>query len=161
MNLPNDWIKIARRCFANGCPNGALLGWDTERFFQELKSICPNQHVRNLTDFNYSYCNKYEIVPIQLPESERLFEATVSFSFICNAFSFHWTSYSIDKKRGKVVADSCLPLGIDNPRQQISKFAKESGFYEIEGPWMDLEIEGIELELADTATLGKCLFDDF
>lgn len=161
MALPGDWILKAKESFASGCPNGILLGWDVERFFDELKCACPAQKIRNLTDFNYSYCNKYEIVPEQVPGNGRHFEATASFSFVCNAFSFHWTSYSLDRKRGKVVPDELLPKEIDNPRQTLIDFAKEKGFDEIDNNWMELEIDGIELELADTATLGKCLFDDY
>lgn len=161
MDLPNNWIAEAKLCFADGCPNGVLRKWQLDRFFVDLKAACPNQKIRNATDFNYAYCNKYLIVPLQPPDVKRAFEATIAFSFICNAFSFHWTSYSRDKRRGRVVAEHQLPKSLMGLQDKLTEFACERGFVQIENDWMDIEIDGVELELADVATLGKCLFNDF
>jgi len=161
MALPKDWISQVKMLFTGGRPNGMLLQWDIDRFFAELKAVCNSHRVKNISDFNYAYCNTYIVMPPQPLESKRIFEATISFSFICNAYSLHWTSYSPDKRRGKVVPETVLPKSLENPTGMLRKFAEDNGFKEIECEWMDIQVEGVELELADVATLGKCLFDDF
>ena len=159
MKSTDQLVLEVRKIFGESCPDGNLLAWDENRFLPSLTKLCTDCKVVNSTDFNYSYCNSFEIESnVNLPE--HVYILTFKTSFILEAYSLHVTRYSMDRKRGKVVAeDECVELtpiiGI------VKQFAEKEGLQEIGDTDHDVVIDGISLELSDVATLGKCLFDDF
>ena len=159
MNTINSMILQVQEAFKNGCPNGIILAWDRDRLFHDLEQVCRGFKVTNYTDFNYSYCNTFDIEPIG-DSSDYIYVVTFKVSFVCDAYSVHVTKYSKDRRRGEVVSEnecaSLVPI-----LAVVRGFAEDRGFCEITGQDHDIVIEGIDLELSDVATLGKCIFDDF
>lgn len=152
-------ILEIQRIFSNSCPNGFLLGWNKNRFFSSLKSICKDLEVINETDFNYSYCNSYDIRQ-KIDTSENNYNITLKASFILAAYSLYVTKYSNNGKSGEIM------LEIDSPEikttlVKIKRFIENEGFLEIKSEDMDAIIPDVNLELATVATIEKCLFDDF
>lgn len=151
-------IEEIQRSYSESYPNGLLEGWDTKRFSQILELIFSDCKFSNQTDFNYSNCNSYDV---ELGESEDdgYLVLTIKISYICDAFSLHVIRY-INRKCGGVI-----PL--HNCNEYLDKMVATrnvflgKGFREIKPDEMDIEVEGVELELAEVATVGKCLFDDF
>lgn len=149
-------LTQVKTAFAKSPPSGFLLQWDRSRFFQELAQAFPEYKVTNHTDFNYSFCNSYEIEPPPII-SNRVHVVTLKMSFIADAFSLHVTEYTVDRRRGRVVSEQTCQAAIDIARA----FARERRFVEIARKDDGLRIDGVSLELSEVATLGKCLFDDF
>ncbi len=149
-------VRQVRERFQSGKTNGFLMKWEANRFHEKLKALCEDFRVVNQTDFNYSYCNSYEIEPY-IHRTGGQYVLTVKFSFIADVFSVHLTKYSHNRKVGFVVPEHELP---ELPRL-IRDFAIFEGFEEIDGVDHNLLVDGVELELSQISTLGKCLFDDF
>ena len=152
-------VEDVRRAFRFGIPNGLKLNWNADRFFPQIKRICEKCHVVNGTDFNYSYCNSFDVEPTEMEGGNR-YVLNVKFSFIAPAYSIHTTKYSRDKKLGRVVQESERPA-ILSLAHSVRDFAKQAGFQEVDGRSHDIVVDGVQLELSEVATLGKCLFDDF
>lgn len=157
MTLLNTLVADIQKMFFDGCPNGFLLKWDVNRFFQSLVSLFAGFKVINETDFNYSYCNSYEI---ELAENGEIFILTLKASFIADAYTVHLTKYSSNRRRGIVVPYEEYPEYAEEIKKSKA-FFKENNFVEVENDEIDSFVENIDLELADRATVGKCLFDDF
>jgi len=152
-------IENIQNAFSDGCPNGSLLGWDANRFYEPLVKIFNGLSVSNETDFNYSYCNSYDIALSTGTQGE-IFIVTIKVSFIIDAYRMQLTEYSKDKKAGRVIEFEGLSDSlyfVDNVRS----FFADRGFIEIADEALNNKIEDVQLELADVATVGKCLFDDY
>lgn len=159
MIITSMLIRDIQRKFSNGCPNGYLLGWDVNRFFKPLLSLFAGFRVINETDFNYSYCNSYDI-ELGIGEDEKIYFLTLKASFIADIYTVHVTGYSKNKRRGKVVDVMKFPE-YEKQIERARSFMNGQGFMEILDEDMELVVESVDLELAEHATLGKCLFDDF
>lgn len=160
MNLDykKSLIRDINNAYSTAIPNGFLLGWDENRFFTELKFLFSDLKVINTTDFNYSFCNTYEI---DLGEKGNTsFILTLKISFIANAFVLYVTEYSKNLKYGKVLfqEESDEQLEYLN---RVQNFMFEKGFIEPSNEDLDVIIQDVHLELADISTIDKCLFDDF
>lgn len=153
-------VSEIKRAFKDSPPNGFLLGWDSDRYYDSLKALCHTCRVTNDTDFNYSFCNSYEFVP-ELGSVAHVYTITVKLSFIVPAYTLHVTKYSVNKKTGKVVFGPDVPREVEMLSETVREYIETKGFQEIGNEEMDEEVPGVELELADQATIGKCLFDDF
>jgi len=155
----NTLIIDIQKKFSDGCPNGFLLGWDINRFFQSLISLFVGFKVINDTDFNYSYCNSYEI-ELGENESDEIFILTLKVSFIVDAFVLHVTRYSSNRRSGKVIHfDECSEYAGEIKKAKI--FLVGKGFVEMQNDDMESVVDGVHLELAEIPTVGKCLFEDF
>lgn len=135
------------------------MGWDEDRFMESVKRICRDSKVVNNTDFNYSYCNCFDIES-NLNHDEHDFVVTFKTSLVADAYSLHVTRYSKNRRSGKVVQeDECDELL--SVVANLREFAHQQGLREISCAEHDIVVAGVSLELSDVATLGKCLFDDF
>lgn len=159
MKSTDRFIQTVRTAFQFGPPNGLELNWDSKRFFSDLKKICTDCRVVNNTDFNYSYCNSFNIEPTEA-EGDVRHVLTAKFSFVAPAYSVHVTKYSMDKKSGRVIDEAEHPTML-RLAAFVRQFAAQEGFQEVDGKDHDIVVDGARLELSDVATLGKCLFDDF
>lgn len=157
MNAVQIVSKI-REAFSQGVPNGFLLDWDRERFYSSLVREFKGCRVINDTDFNYSFCNTYELDG--LGSSKEDYVITIKISFVADAYTVYVTKYWDSRRKGKVVPDELVPE-IGCSVSDVKIFFKKMGFEEVDGEMMDVEIPDVQLELAETATIGKCLFDDF
>ncbi len=159
MKSTDQLVQEVRKQFGESCPNGTLLAWNENRFFPSLTKLCAECKVNNCTDFNYSYCNSFEIEP-SVTLKEHVYIVTFKTSFVLDVYSLHVTRYSKDRRHGKVVREQecadLMPI-----METIRQFAEREGFQELRSTDHDVIIDGISLELSDVATLGKCLFDDF
>jgi len=152
-------ISDIQNKFSEGCPNGFLLEWDVNRFFHALLSLFDGYKVINDTDFNYSYCNSYD-VELGEDENNDVFILTLKASFISDAYTIHITRYSSDRRNGVVIPyENCLEY--ESEIAKVKGFIENEGFVEVQSNEMDVVVENVELELAGPATVGKCLFDDF
>ncbi len=159
MTILNVLIIDIQKKFSNGCPNALLLGWDRNRFFQIFLSLFVGFKVINETDFNYSYCNSYEI-ELGKNVCDEIFILTLKVSFIVDAYTIHVTKYSSNRRTGVVIPyEECLEYVDEIGKAKTFLEGKE--FIEIQDNEMDIFLENIDLELAEKATVGKCLFDDF
>ena len=159
MTLLDDWISIVKNKFGDGCPNGFLLEWDVNRYHSSIKEICRNCKVTNQTDFNYAYCNTYEIRP-ETRNTKFIYELTLNISFIVDAFSLHWTKYTTNLKKGGVISSNEIEVEYD-PTDGLIKFLEKNEYQEVKSDWFEINIDDVQLELAEKATLGKCLFHDY
>lgn len=152
-------IGDIQRKFSNGCPNGFLLEWDANRFFQDLLSLFLGFKVTNDTDFNYSYCNSFDI-ELGKNNEGKIFVLTLKISFIIDAYTVHITRYSSNQRAGNVISiEGCLEYS--GAVEKVRSFMEAQGFIEVQDDDMAHFVENVELELAERATVGKCLFDDF
>jgi len=152
-------IADIEKAFSEGPPNGFLLGWQRDRFFPSLQSSFRDCAVTNDTDYNYSYCNSFEIEPDPSGKEGNLV-ITLKMSHVADVYSVHVTKYSRDKRRGNVVPCGVDPI-VSELCERVHQFAADKGFQEIDERLTDMKIPGVDLELAEEATVGKCLFDDF
>lgn len=159
MTLLDDWISTVKSKFGDGCPNGFLLEWDANRFYSSIIEICRKCKVINQTDFNYAYCNTYVIRP-GTKTGNFIYELTLNISFIVDAFSFHWTRYTPNLKKGGVISTNEIEVEYD-PTDSLIEFLEKNQYQEVQPDWFDLNIDDVQLELAEEATLGKCLFHDY
>lgn len=147
--------------FQDGPPNGWLLGWPADRFFDRIRAASPLDHeVVNDSSFDYAFCNSFRVRPRDHKGSHR--ELIVKISFIADVFCLYWIGHS---QAGKVSPVAEAPEGSDDHRfeRRLATMLAEQGFDEFPAEWYETPLDGIELELAgeDGATLDKCLFDDF
>ena len=155
----NNLVAAVQEMFRDSCPNGSKLGWDRNRFFYCLVNLCTDCKVMNCTDFNYSYCNSFEIEP-NIGWQEHSYVLTFKISFVSDVYSLHVTKYSKDRKTGKVVEESECAALIPTIAV-VRQFAANSEFLEMQVKDHDVIVAEVLLELSDIATLGKCLFDDY
>lgn len=151
-------IREVQVRYSEGCPNGILLRWDIDRFYQDLLKIFSDYKVSNETDFNYSYCNSYDVF-LRKDEKSRSWVLTIKASFIYDAFTLHITRYKSSRGGDVVPLHQCAEFASAITRAR--SFFSAKGFREINASEMGIEIKGVNLELAKVATVGKCLFDDF
>ena len=144
--------------YSDSYPNGIQAGWDMNRFFKALILIFSGYKLTNQTDFNYSFCNSYDVVLDKNTDGSSSM-LTIKVSYICDVFSLHMTRHGNRRKTQFVPLNSCNEF--KNKAELARAFLIDKGFREIQPEEMDVEIDGIELELAEIATVGKCLFDDF
>jgi hypothetical protein len=152
-------ISEIQRKFRHSCPSSMVLGWDRNRFYDLLLSLFVGYKVKNQTDFNYSYCNSFDIEMHLKRPSGRFCRVTLQISFIVDAYIVYHTAHSKGKKRGKGIPSERISeaqLHIE----KIKQFMEQKGFQEIVDEF-DIIVPDVELELAEIATIGKCLFDDF
>ena len=144
--------------YSKAYPNGILERWDLNRFYQDLIEIFPDYKITNETDFNYSYCNSFDIRRRQ-DECKNIYVLTVKVSFIYDAYTMHITAYA-NHRIGHVVP---IPEygKYSYEVERVRRFFNERGYREIQPDEMGIEVRGVALELAGVATVGKCLFDDF
>lgn len=152
-------VSLVQSTFGYSFRNVSKHDWDRNRFFHSLVKLCGGCKIVNGTDFNYSYCNTFEIEPKVQPD-EYSYVLTFKTSFVADVYSLHVTRYSKDRSTGKVVSENELPTLIPTIAI-LRQFAVAAKFQEMEGSDHDIIVEGVSLELSDVATLGKCLFDDF
>lgn len=159
--MKDSVIKDIQMAFKDGVPNGILLGWDEDRFYQDLLILTQRGEIVNRTDFNYSFCNTYYYHHSN-KHSKTQEKATLQISFVSNVFQIYW-----DKS---LKHSSSMARRIKEPENNESKewekavkgFMKQRGFEEFLIDWYNLPIDGIELELSekDEVTVGKCLFEE-
>jgi len=155
----DELIDEIKKMYLDGRPNGFLLEWDVNRFFEELVLLFIDHKVSNDTDFNYSFCNSYNIALGNTSDNEK-YVLTVKASFIADSYIVHITRYSKSKRNGKVVSiEECQEYASE--LALVREFMTKKGFVETPRNMIDLHVDGIELELAELATLGKCLYDDY
>lgn len=107
----------------------------------------------------YSYCNSFDIEMLSRKHSGHLCKVTLKISFIVDAYLVYHTAHSKAKKSDKEssstrFSEAQLHIG------KIKQFMEQKGFQEIDDEF-DTIVPDVELELAEIATIGKCLFDDF
>ncbi|MCL7422221.1 MAG: hypothetical protein M8364_15085 [Methylobacter sp.] len=154
----DELISEIQSKFTPSCPNGMLLGWDRNRFYDLISSLFVGYKVINQTDFNYSYCNSFDIEIGRSPIGQ-IYVLTIKISFIVDAYTVHVTEYSRDRNRAKLVQGEEVPE-TKHKIEKIKRLMEQKGFQEINDEFNDI-VSGVELELAEEATIGKCLFDDF
>ena len=152
-------LESIKKAFSNGCPNGFLLGWDEKRFFERLSALLSGTKVINNTDFNYSYCNSFEVLLDELEEKEH-FVLTVKVSFVADFFCVYLTKYTRNKRNGEVV-DVSQSEDFSELFGKVESFFAGEGFRMLNDNEMNNVVDGVDLELAEDATVAKCLFDDF
>jgi hypothetical protein len=79
-------LEIQRK-FKNSCPSGILLGWDKNRFYDLLLPLFVGYKVKNQTDFNYSYCNSFDIEMHSRRPSGRFCRVTLHIRFIVDTYA--------------------------------------------------------------------------
>jgi hypothetical protein len=156
--LVHELTKAVQDSFKSGVPNGIALGWDRGRLFCKFKKRFSNFTVFNDTDFNYSFCNRFEIE--LLNEGKTSYTVTARFSFIAPVYSVHATQYCSSKSIGHVISESEDSTVLLLTRE-VCEFAKSEGFVRFKSEMSSIIVEGVTLELSEYATLGKCLFEDY
>ena len=125
----NNWIEKIQQFFSGATPDGFSLNWDESRFFKLLSDRFSNFNVNNNTDFNYSYCNSFDIkLPASLLNGNYII--TLKLSFVLDAFVLFITSYSSDFKKGKVISISDVPE-LKGIYSDVTEFAESLGFEEV------------------------------
>lgn len=159
MEIVKTLIKDIQRSFSSGCPNGMLLGWDPDRFAEPIGAIFESLEVSNNTDFNYSYCNSYEI-SLSPERKKNCIVITLKISFISNVYLAQAAAYSADRRSGRAV-NVAEQLEFFQELEKARLFLASQGFLEVPEEILNMIVEGVELELSPLATIEKCLFDDF
>jgi hypothetical protein len=154
-------ITKLKKQFNSKCtPNGILLNWDRNRFYNELKSLLIDHDILNQTDFNYSFCNSFDIKINASENPIETYKLTLKISFILDFFTTHLTKYVNYGRVGNVVSiDSVYEAKI--VCDKLKNYLSEIGYEELSVDAIDTEVPDVQLELAQKATIGKCLFDDF
>lgn len=158
MEIPESWIAEITNQFNPTPPNGFALDWDSDRYFAALKKLCVGCTVLNCTDFNYAYCNTFRITPKSI-NREYVYDLTLNISFIVNGYSLHWTKSKQGSRAPTPIKEEHIKVKM-NPAPVLRQYMDKNSFIEVDGSWFDLPIKGVQLELAEIATLGKCLFHD-
>jgi hypothetical protein len=154
-------VERVRSAFAGGPPNGWIEEWAMDRHFSEFVQVVSPQKASNVTSFDYSFCNRFEVQVEGL--GDRCYAVlTVLLSFIADVYTVHWTLYERGGRVGRVVE---APPSEDAVKLQlrVEKWLAQIGFTRLRDDWYDIELNGILLELSGEThvTLGKCLFQDF
>ncbi len=152
--------EIKKKFNSEFTPNGILLNWDRNRFYSDLQLLISEHEILNQTDFNYSFCNSFDIKINAKKNHGEIYKLTLKISFILDFFSTHLTRYVSYGRMGKVVSiDSVSEAKLICDK--LKSYLSEMGFEELSVDAVDVEVPGVQLELAQKATIGKCLFDDF
>ena len=152
-------LRTIAELFRDGPPNGWLLGWDVDRFANQVSELSGDGEFENVTSFDYSFCNSFEVTFRQT--SDEFVVLTVRVSFVADYFSMHWTQYSSSGKHGVVVDDVDFD-GAARVAQDIRAFLRSMGYQEFPTSWDSIAVPEAVLELSEEpATLSKCLFDDY
>ena len=158
-SVPPGWVERVEAAFAEGPPNGWLLGWDEKRFERDLRQLADSAPVFNATSFDYAFCNKYE-VEIRETSGEVYWILTIRISYIVDAYTLHWTEYRTTET-GRVVGTPSIEA-CRRTESAVLQFLSQVGCSDVSDNWYRHRIPGIRLELGGTeATLGKCLFEDY
>jgi hypothetical protein len=165
MRSVNDWIDTTRAAFAEGIPNGWILGWDRARFAEEIAACARPWKFFNATSFDYARCNKNEIDCRDIDyatEATSYHVLTVLVSFVVNTFITHWTCYTKGGRSGATVP---------RPEDRTLNTLEDAIVLVLEGKGLErmpadiyrTRMDGILLELSepDEVTIGKCCFEDF
>lgn len=159
--MSDDQLLVTKvsRMFREGPPNGWVLGWNRDRFVKEISKLSHPGEFENVTSFDYSFCNSFEVSFRK--SSDEFIVLTVRISFVANYFSTHWTQYSAGGRHGTVVEaadqDSATKVA-----ERIRRFLTSEGFRELPEDWASMVVPDARLELSEgPATLTKCLFDDY
>ncbi len=159
--LYTTWIAEIRRQFQTAPPSGWELHWDADRFYDDLKEILGgNYKLCNCTNFDYSFCNSYELTVENKNGNEKWILA-IKVSFIVDAYSLHWTYYPRNKQAYVLMDQKDAQL--QNIEDKIVSFLGSKGFSDVSHKVYNMKLEDVSLELSDPdeVTVGKCLFDDF
>jgi len=159
MNDINEIINSIQEVFKDEIPNGIKLGWDRTRHFSTVKNLCTKYEIKNCTDFNYSFCNAYEILVIRdLKHFD--YTLTVKISFIIKAYIIFLSRYSKNTNKGGLI-DIKLHSEAQQLYEDIKCHFDNIGFYEIDDSIINKQVSNVQLELADIVTIENCLFDDY
>ena len=160
MNNLKYILRVIKKRYQYGVPNGVLLKWDRNRFKSNIQKVIGKNYVleQHTTDFDYEFCNSYSIkIDINL----YIYCLNLNISFIGDFYEINWSSM---KKRTKQIKHSIRINNFEliNIENIIDNFFKKRGFIKISDDIYNIKIEGIELELSelDEVTIGKCLFND-
>jgi hypothetical protein len=159
MMTTDEIISEIQRKFKSSCPSGILLRWDRNRFYDSLVPLLAGYKVKNQTDYNYSYCNTFDIELNTIGSSGQRYKITLKTSFIVDGYAIHLTEYSNNRKQGKVIPVESVHEALF-VIEKIKAFIEQRGFQKIDNEF-NTAVPGVDLELAEIATIGKCLFDDF
>ena len=156
----DDLVRKIRSAFAAGPPNGTLEGWPRDRLFNELSALVAPARARNVTMFDYAFCNRHEAT--FSPNDDGSYAVlSLQLSFITDVYSIHWTLYDRGGRSGRVVE-----LAPSEEAERIATNVRSAlalhGFAPIPLAWSSVPVGGIELELSGrvNVTVGKCLFQD-
>ena len=158
MLTKDNLISEIKEKFRTSCPNGMLLQWDRNRFYSSFSSLFIEYNIKNQTDFNYSYCNSFDIEMLSRGDAGEFYRIALKISFIVDAYTVYLIQYSKNKKKGKVICEKNIEAQLCI--EKIKHFMEKKGFQEINDEF-DIVVPDVKLELAEIATVGKCLFDDF
>jgi len=155
--LLEEIVAQVREQFREEVPNGWLLGWDLNRGHAAIREATAPYRASNLTSFDYSFCNWYEV---KVRNGYQKWLLTVKISFIVSVFSLYWTRYKSSVEGFVMIADSDERRRLEN---RVRTAVSGLGYCEIDSAWLNLKVDGVSLELSDPedVTLGKCLFCDF
>jgi len=155
----NEIIKLIQELFKDEIPNGLKLGWDRVRYSSTVKNICTNYEIKNCTDFNYSFCNTYEVLVLKGLNSFD-YTLTIKISFIIDAYIIYLSRYSKKNMNGGLVDLNKCPKA-QRLYENSKHYFTQLGFHEIDDSIVNEQVSGVKLELADNVTIEKCLFDDY
>ena len=157
---PTDFDLIPRiqRVFADGPPNGWLLGWDENRGFVELKRVAYPWLVENCTSFDYAFCNWFDIA-CRIDSDSNEYILGVFTSFIADYYQLFWTRLDRGRKRAEVVPEVVEMSGV---HAAVVEWLHRRGFSSVPPEFDGRIVPGVELELSepDEVTVDKCLFRD-
>jgi hypothetical protein len=147
-----------RTAFADGPPNGWLLGWPEDRGFDEFSRMAAPHKPTNHTSFDYAFCNHFD-VRVDEPDANGYVVLTLLMSFVADVFSLHWTAYQPGGQGGRVVSEYPKASSLET---RVRSWLAEKGFMSIPDDLFNMELPGVALELSGSqnVTLGKCLFRD-
>jgi len=154
-------IERVRSAFAYGPPNGWIEGWAITRHFSEFVQVVSPRSAFNITSFDYSFCNRFEVQVKGLDDRCHAV-LTALLSFIADVYTTYWTLYEQGGRVGRVIE---IPPSEDAAKLQlrVESWLTQIGFARLHDDWYSIELNGIQLELSGEThvTLGKCLFQDY
>lgn len=148
-----------RASFKSGPPNGWLLGWEGNRFEEDIAAVAKPYKTLNMTNFDYGFCNTYRVLDETRNEYHR-WELTIQISCIVDYFSTFWTKYSPGSSR---VHDKHPDAETEKIQAAVKDWLRDKGLSEFPDEWYDLKMTDITLELSDPdkVTIAKCVFEDY
>lgn len=151
--MSTEIINDIFKSFSKGYPNGYSLGWDEDRYIIELRSRFSDWSIENQTSFDYAFCNTVFFYNNKtLPD----IGLTVKFSFIHPSFIMYFSEYNKKAKFYKPTSFFC-----NRTANQVRNFMNAKGFSEVKVEILNVILPDVDLQLADIATIEKCLFDDY
>ena len=90
------------------------------------------------------------------------FDLLVRISFVLDAYCVLWTVSAAQNPRNRQVVATENVAVVENPEIRIRRFLHDRQFFEVPEDWMNVPVDGVQLELSDPTevTLYKCLFED-